>query len=148
MVGDGDFCTVNGPCAVGEGGCDSNQECEDELICQNTVGTDYGFPAHIDGCAARPLPDLGSNYFRTFARRCGAGEGDCDVQHECQAGLVCHNNVGEGEGDCHSNDECEVGIACRNDIGAGYGFLAFIDVCDPYSRQQQFLFGARAVWRG
>ena len=34
----------------------------------------YGFPAHIDGCAARPLPDLGSNYFRTFARRCGAGE--------------------------------------------------------------------------
>ncbi len=103
MVGDGDFCTVNGPCAVGEGGCDSNQECEDELICQNTVGTDYGFPAHIDGCAARPLPDLGSNYFRTFARRCGAGEGDCDVQHECQAGLVCHNNVGENQGSASLN---------------------------------------------
>jgi len=69
------------------------------------------------------------------------GDGDfCTVNGPCA--------VGEGEEDCHSNDECEVGIACRKDMAAGYGFLAFIDVCDPYSRQQQLLFGARAALRG
>ncbi len=121
-MGDGDFCTVKGACAVGEGDCDGNQQCQSGLVCHNNVGENYGFASFTDGCEP---PVLGSTNYCTVTGACGEGEGDCD-----------------------SNDESEVGLACRNDIGADYGFLAFIDVWDPYSGQQRLLFCSRALWGG
>ena len=50
---------------------------------------------------------LGGNDYCAVSGPCGAGEGDCDGNHECQAGLVC-----------------------RNDVGATYGFRAIVDVCE------------------
>ena len=49
---------------------------------------------------------LGSPSYCRVNGLCGVGEGDCDGGHECQAGLVC-----------------------VNDVGAQYGFRTIVDVC-------------------
>ncbi|GEM_PF-3810192 len=36
-----------------------------------------------------------------------------------------------GEGDCDFNSECEAGLLCRDDTGAYFGFPPMIDVCLP-----------------
>ena len=89
--GDNDYCAVNGPCGAGEGDCDGNHECQAGLICRNNVGATYGFQAIVDVCVASAV---GDNDYCAVNGPCGAGEGDCDGNHECQAGLICRNNVG------------------------------------------------------
>jgi hypothetical protein len=107
-LGSNDYCKVAGPCGVGEGDCDNNQECQSGLVCVNNVGAKYGFRSIVDVCEA-PVDHtaLGGNDYCKVAGPCGVGEGDCDNNQECQSGLVCVNNV-----------------------GANYGFRPIVDVCE------------------
>jgi hypothetical protein len=156
-----------GTCGESEGDCDSNAECETGLVCKADVGADYGFRAIVDVCITPETPaitDPGGNSF-CVGNQCGVGEGDCDSNSECQAGLVCASDVGAnygfraivdvcevpttpspldpggnsfcvgnqcgvGEGDCDSNSECAAGLVCSSDVGANYGFRAIVDVCE------------------
>ena len=34
------------------------------------------------------------------------------------------------EGDCDSDNECQAGLVCVNDVGASYGFRSIVDVCE------------------
>jgi hypothetical protein len=45
-----DWCRDNGPCAEGQGDCDSDDECQSGLICAKDVGAKYGWPADRDVC--------------------------------------------------------------------------------------------------
>ncbi len=182
--GTGSFCTNEGPCRAGEGDCDGDAECETGLVCTNDAGARFGFDARIDICL---LPDgtvgggetcpavLGNGDFCTACGPCAEGEGDCDSDAECGAGLVCTNDAGarfgfsanidvclrpgtgdggggdggcsatlgsgtfcsacgvcaEGEGDCDSDDECMPGLVCTDNVGAQFGFNPNIDVCLP-----------------
>lgn len=99
-----------GPCVVGLGDCDGNKESEAGLVWRNDFGASLGSAANSDVCEAAPLPGLGSNHFCTLAGSCGVGEGDCDGHHECQAGLVFHNNLGENHGFASSTDVCELPV--------------------------------------
>jgi hypothetical protein len=77
-------------------------------VCQHDVGAQYGFAGNIDVClAVSGGGTVGSNVYCAVSGPCGAGEGDCDGRHECQAGLVC-----------------------QHDVGAQYGFAGNIDVCE------------------
>ena len=53
---------------------------------------------------------LGSNDHCAVSGTCGAGEGDCDGDQECQTGLMC-----------------------VHDIGANCGFRSIVDVCESVS---------------
>ena len=44
--------SVNGPCGVGEGDCDSDAECQSGLACVHDVGANYGFGPAVDVCEA------------------------------------------------------------------------------------------------
>ena len=150
-------------CGAGEGDCDSDSQCASGLICVDDVGANYGFRDIVDVCEASPTQDaLGSDTFCDQIS-CGAGEGDCDSDSQCQAGLVCVADVGEkygfraivdvceasstvaalgsdsfcdelscgaGEGDCDSDSQCQTGLVCVNDVGANYGFRDVVDVCE------------------
>ena len=75
-----DYCSDPkcGPCAAGEGDCDTNSECQSGLSCVQVPGTDVCCPhpiGHLDYCR-----DCGP---------CAAGQGDCDNDSECQSGLTC-----------------------------------------------------------
>ena len=52
-IGDEHFCTNNNPCAIDEGDCDSNNECQTNLICDtiNSCPTHLGFASDINCCS-------------------------------------------------------------------------------------------------
>ncbi|MBC2711954.1 MAG: trypsin-like peptidase domain-containing protein [Desulfosarcina sp.] len=164
-----DWCRDCGPCAEGEGDCDGDNECEAGLICAQNVGANYGWPAGRDVCEQPPGNCSVFQPGPDWCRECGPcaeGEGDCDGDNECEAGLICAQNVGanygwpagrdvceqpstgcdvfqpgpdwcrdcgpcaEGEGDCDGDNECEAGLICAQDVGANYGWPAGRDVCE------------------
>ena len=84
-------------------------------------------------------PTVGHNDYCRDAGPCAAGEGDCDNDSECEAGLICDQVLGTdtckepvscklteghldycrecgpcaaGQGDCDINSECESGLTC------------------------------------
>jgi hypothetical protein len=75
-----DYCSDPkcGPCAAGEGDCDTNSECQSGLTCVQVPGTDV--------CCPHPIGHL--DYCRDCSP-CAAGQGDCDNDSECQSGLTC-----------------------------------------------------------
>ena len=78
-----------------------------ELVCVNDVGAQYGLPAYYDVCERpgdepAPDPDL-----CLTSGPCGVGQGDCDPG-QCNAGLVCVNDVGTQYGLPAHYDVCEV----------------------------------------
>ena len=44
------YCTSSHPCSVGYGDCDSNSECQTNLICKQDVGSKYGWSSNVDVC--------------------------------------------------------------------------------------------------
>ena len=65
-------------CGVGEGDCDSDNQCESGLVCSDDVGAAYGFRAFVDVCELPSSPgmdDAGGDSF-CDGRLCGVGEGD------------------------------------------------------------------------
>ena len=48
-LGHAHYCRDCGPCAAGEGDCERG-ECVAGSVCNQNVGANYGFPAHIDVC--------------------------------------------------------------------------------------------------
>ena len=107
-LGGDSFC-LGSQCGVGEGDCDSSAECQAGLVCSTDVGANYGFRSIVDVCEVPTTPEptaLGGNSYCVGAL-CGAGEGDCD-----------------------SDSECEAGLTCSNDVGARYGFRSIVDVCE------------------
>jgi hypothetical protein len=96
LIGDWDYCVICGPCEDGEGDCDSISECAVGLTCVDDVGEEYGWDAATDVCEPNPeCPDLlGDVDYCSVCGPCEEGQGDCDGNQECKAGLVCVNNIG------------------------------------------------------
>lgn len=73
--------------------------------------------ADRDGAATCPPPGQipGDWGFCSAACKCGAGQGDCDGEDECQAGLSCVEDVGDDHGWAWNIDVCEpVGCAASS----------------------------------
>ena len=51
-VGDEHYCTTDNPCGENEGDCDSNNECQTNLICDtaNNCSASLGFAHNVDCC--------------------------------------------------------------------------------------------------
>jgi hypothetical protein len=102
-----DFCNSSCTCSEGEGDCDTNADCDTGLSCFLNVGADFGLPADTDVCAAcRPASQNGHVNFCSASCQCGHGEGDCDTNADCDAGLTCVNNVGAQFGLEPDTDVC------------------------------------------
>jgi hypothetical protein len=103
-----DWCRDCGPCPVGQGDCDGDGQCQAGLICAQDVGADYGWPPSRDVCEQPGcnLPNGHVDYCKTCGP-CGLGEGDCDGDTQCQAGLICAQDVGADYGWKSTYDVCE-----------------------------------------
>jgi len=116
--GDWTYCSnpACGPCAEGQGDCDSNQECQTGLVCSQNVGARYGWGATLDVCERPGTPQP--------AGGCQRPAGDWDYCSDPQCGPCA-----AGQGDCDDNSECQTGLVCLPDTGAGYGFPASVATC-------------------
>jgi uncharacterized membrane protein len=123
-------------CELGEGDCDFNTQCVAPLVCGRKKGTQFGrqadacVPSHCvnkkrDGdetqidcggscgtiCAAVTCSSTNGPSRCSADCLCATGEGDCDYDSDCLAGLVCHHGAGSLFG--FSGDAC-LAASCLN----------------------------------
>ena len=90
-IGDEDFCTIK--CEIDEGDCDSDEECQENLLCgSNNCPESLGFDPETDCCFDNSQSVVGDENFCNSVNLCGQDEGDCDLHDECQDGLECGSN--------------------------------------------------------
>lgn len=88
---EGGCCTKEKPCDVGEGDCDTNEQCRGQLVCGSNNCPKDGFNWNYgDDCCfnfeEKPAKDKCKK-----TKDCGEGHGDCD-KGDCKEGLVCGKN--------------------------------------------------------
>ena len=77
--------------------------------CSHFSSQAYGFDSNTDCCY---VPILGDEDFCTSEYLCGADEGDCDFDEECQSELFCGSNN------------------CPNSLGVS----TMLDCCEPQGK--------------
>ena len=88
--GDIGYCACKQSCTENEGDCDFNYQCQDGYRCgSNNCPDSYGFDSNTDCCY---VVVVGDDDFCTPENPCGADEGDCDSNEECQSELFCGSN--------------------------------------------------------
>ena len=85
---DEDFCTIDSPCGVDEGDCDSHDMCQVGLLC-GLNNCPEEFDNTTDCCH---LPVAGEKDFCLSGIPCGVDDGDCDSDKECASELFCGSN--------------------------------------------------------
>ena len=89
LLGDENFCQVEFPCGEQEGDCDTNDECQESLVC----GLKNCLAYNGSDCCYQPTigdeQTLGDEDFCTSGIPCGENEGDCDSNNECETNLIC-----------------------------------------------------------
>jgi len=111
-LGDWNFCRSDCTCFEGEGQCSSDAECDAGLVCAENAGASYGLDWWINVC----VPDTAACHSGTV--------GDWNF---CRDDCTC----AEGEGQCDNDTECIAGLNCAVNKGAQYGLDWWIDVCMP-----------------
>ena len=130
-AGHGRFCRECGPCGAGEGDCDGDVECAAGLVCRQNVGADFGFAPAVDVCMAPGGGGGGGSGGGGSGGGGGGGGGGGTCELPAGHGRFCSEcgPCGIGQGDCDSDGECAAGLACVDNIGAQFGFGSGIDVC-------------------
>ena len=136
--GHNDYCSEGDPCEAGFGDCDSNNECDPGLVCVHGVGAEYGFNLGVGIC--RPVTCMNSvQDVHEDGPDCGGSCGACERPALYTAGHTnyCQQShpCGAGEGDCDTNAECESGLVCIKNRGATFGYANNVSVCAPPSCQ-------------
>jgi len=88
---EGGCCTKEKPCDVGEGDCDTNDQCRGQLVCgsNNCPKDGFDWDSGDDCCfnfEEKPAADKCKK-----TKDCEEGHGDCD-DGDCKEGLVCGKN--------------------------------------------------------
>lgn len=124
------------PCLAGEGDCDGNSECDTGLICGINNGSLYGFSGAVDVCVAPHCVDGVRNADEDGEDCGGADCVACDCSGLPPLGLANHCTTEcpcpEGEGDCNVDADCDTGLVCGTNNGVQFGFGGGADFCvDP-----------------
>ncbi len=98
------YCRDCGPCPIGVGDCDRDNECVENSVCADNVGAQYGLPEHYDVCVCRVDP--GHPLYCSWCGPCDQGEADCDLDSECAGSLICAEDVGASYGFPENRDVC------------------------------------------
>jgi len=107
---------ANEPCGLGEGDCDTDDECAGDLVCgeNNCLRMGSGFKKGSDCCELPTIKGSGNpncnpanlpswlvdgeeqNFVLkeccSEEKPCGYGQGDCDMDSECEGDLKCGND--------------------------------------------------------
>ena len=85
-------------CSVGEGGCQSSNDCQEGLVCDTKLCTAYGWQHNLlkRGCCGYtsdiPTSCNSNSYVYdccTSQNPCSVGVGGCNYDSDCQGNLIC-----------------------------------------------------------
>ncbi len=128
-LGGANYCAPDCPCDEGEGDCDGDDECAPGLACARNVGEQYGFESDTDVCVPQcQANDLGDSDFCSPECPCDDGQGDCDGDADCAAGLRCVRNVGAEYGFDEDTDVCLA--TCHPSAVGGFDYCSEECPCD------------------
>lgn len=125
------------PCNAGEGDCDADSECAAGLVCGTDNGRDYGFSRAVDVCVSAQCLD-GIRNGDEEGVDCGGVDCpvcDCsglpaqDLAGHCTPECPCPS----GEGDCNVDEDCDTGLVCVENNGVQFGITNGADICVPAS---------------
>jgi len=124
---DHSFCSESNPCSAGQGDCDNHKECEEDLKCgTNNCRKIHGNDAtSLSDCCYLPVGvGLSGDWsYCSGLHKCDEGEGDCDDDSHCKAGLKCgNNNCRSFFSKAHSSADC-----CEKDKGVKPGIGSSAD---------------------
>src|ERR1041384_2844913 len=133
-IGDADYCgtTQASLCGLGEGNCDSSEQCQPGLACVNGNLAKRGA---LPGNACAPAHcGNGLKDSDESSIDCGASCGsDCAITCDEPNGSPAHCSTdcpcSAGEGDCDSSAECQTGLICGTGNGAAFGLSTGTDAC-------------------
>jgi alpha-tubulin suppressor-like RCC1 family protein len=134
VVGQSNYCDDPAhPCALGEGDCDSNAQCEVGLLCGRQKSAQFGLIAG-DACVPSHCVDKLQNGDETQID-CGGSCGTVCPAPVCQpngSAERCNSDClcGIGEGDCDSDAQCQPGLVCAREMLKQFGFPGG-DACVP-----------------
>lgn len=124
-----DYCDGATLCAIGEGDCDLDTQCEPGLVCVDDIGGNFGLSSTIDVCAPATCEDgslSGTETAIDFGNECGSTCGfSASLYGNCHPGCEC----AVGEGDCNADVDCAAGLVCGVNNGAAFGLHWTYDVC-------------------
>jgi len=117
----GGCCTPDNQCPHGVGDCNTDADCQGELMCFQNVGQAYGYVKRsVDVCVNKKI-NTDHACSRTESPN-GPGEkgGCCTPDNKCPLGV----------GDCNTDADCEGNLRCAQNVGNHYGyFQRKVDVC-------------------
>jgi hypothetical protein len=135
-LGDHDYCRPGCECPSGAGDCDTDADCQVGLVCAENQGGAFGLHWSTDVCLVdhcdNGVLDADETAVDFGGADCGTGcvGQNGDQNGYCTPGCPC----AEGEGDCDSDADCQAGLSCRLDMGGRYGIDPLHDVClDTYT---------------
>lgn len=121
--GDFNYCDGITPCEIGEGDCDSDDQCAAGLVCGVNNGGQFDLHWSRDVCVEAGCTDgvqngaeTGVDIGGTCGGSCGGGENGANEGY-CTAGCPCE----EGEGDCDTDAECAEGLVCVSNRDGAFG---------------------------
>jgi len=119
---DGSFCSPSKKCSVGQGDCDKDDDCAAGLTCGSNNCRSFNPTAAPTMDCCYDKPGIGASDDHSYcspSRKCSEGQGDCDKNEDCAAGLTCGwRNCQQFNGNAHSNYDCcykKPGIGASDD---------------------------------
>jgi hypothetical protein len=131
--GMGDYCHPINPCVTGEGDCDAPNECAAGTVCGTDNGDRFDLDSLVDVCVpahcTNGAVDAGSGETDVdCGGPCGVCQGGAGGDGDfCTTGFRCSS----GQGDCDTNAECQAGLVCASDKGKQFNYTITTDVCLP-----------------
>jgi len=92
---DGSYCSPSRRCSVGQGDCDKDDDCAAGLKCGSNNCRQFHPTASPTSDCCYDKPGIGASDDGSYcspSRRCSVGQGDCDKDDDCAAGLTCGSN--------------------------------------------------------
>lgn len=89
------FCTNTNKCAIGQGDCDRDSDCDSGLTCGVDNCQSFSLNAAFTADCCYDKPGIGASddwSYCTSTNKCATGEGDCDSDDDCNDGLACGVN--------------------------------------------------------
>lgn len=147
---DWSYCTSNRKCSLGQGDCDSDNDCAAGMTCGQDNCRSFHPTASPAADCCYDKPGIGASddwsYCSSSSRQCSVGQGDCDKNSDCAVGLLCgKDNCQQFHPNAEKSSDC-----CYDGSGTALSLYRYYNhgiVDHFYTTNWSELGGGRSGWK-